>query len=187
MIDSSLVLRSSFVLNFWFICFSFNRGKHANSRVSKAGYVGLLSLSLETRHSIEITTPINTPFRLTSSLKIHLYRKEEIDQISSIYIYNFAPSKRGKLTFIVCCSSVEGIICEFSIGKWGDLANGLLPSNSPLFWLSTTFCNATINRSNKRAALFGTTTWKRNFSSIRDESMTHGMVITRAKGFTRGN
>lgn len=165
MINSSLDLGSSFVLNLWFICFSFNRGKHASSRISKAGYVGLLSLSLEACHSVEITTPINTPFRLTSSLKIHLYRKKAISQISSIQL---CTKWTGKLTFIVC-SSVEGIICEFSIDKWGDLANGLLPSSSPLFWLSTTFCNATINRSNKRAALFGTTTWKRNFSSIRDE------------------
>lgn len=39
---------------------------------AEAGYTGSLSLSLEARHRVEVASPVNPPFRLSTSLKVHL-------------------------------------------------------------------------------------------------------------------
>ena len=197
---SSLDL-SGGLISSWVFCHLFvsllTGNKHARNLVVESGFniavqtgywFGSLSLSLEARHGVEVTTPVNPAFRLSAPLKIHLRTTWQIKsqsrwkncetRMSSVARYKNTHFMRESLTV---CSSADGMTWELPVDKWDpdDLVNVLLPPpSSPLPWLSTTFCNATISWSNKRAALFGTTTWKWNVSSIRSVSGSEGRNLT---------
>lgn len=49
-----------------------------NIAVQTGYWFGSLSLSLEARHGVEVTAPVNPAFRLSASLKIHLRTANKI-------------------------------------------------------------------------------------------------------------